>query len=62
MMVRIDPKDRYYQVLLERCIEHLPYEAWDVYKDGDLYMDEVCAKIEIERANEIYGNHERAGQ
>jgi hypothetical protein len=55
MKIRIAPQDSFYQVLLERCIESLPYEAWDVYSDGDLYMDSICFKLESDRAVALYG-------
>lgn len=54
MKVLIVPQTRYYQVILERCIEALPYECFDIYSDGELWMDSVAFLIEQHRAAELY--------
>jgi hypothetical protein len=57
MMLSIKPGDKYYQVVLERLIE-CPYvegEAYDLYKDGEVYIDAYVYFFEINRARELYG-------
>jgi hypothetical protein len=57
MKVRIAPNDRYYQVILERCIEGYVDDAqWEVYKDGDLYLDQWIYLDERQRAENLYGS------
>ena len=54
MMVCVGPQDRFYQVLLERCIEVVPNDFWDVYKDGDLYIHKDVYDYEVIRARCLY--------
>jgi hypothetical protein len=54
--VCIGPKDRYYQVILERCIEmgYLETGEAEVYKDGDLYIVDWLMSLELNRAAMLY--------
>ena len=57
--VCIGPKDRYYQVILERCIEmgYFETDEAEVYKDGDLYIVDWLMSAELQRADSLYGGH-----
>jgi hypothetical protein len=47
--VCIPPTHPHYQTIVDRCIASQSPEVFDIYSDGDLYLDWFVAEVELER-------------